>query len=29
MTYQSRFGKAEWLQPYTDKTLEKLADRRR
>ncbi len=26
MTYQSRFGKAEWLQPYTDKTLEKLAE---
>ncbi len=25
MTYQSRFGKAEWLRPYTDKTLEKLA----
>ena len=25
MTYQSRFGKAEWLQPYTDKTLQKLA----
>lgn len=25
MTFQSRFGKAEWLQPYTDKTLEKLA----
>ena len=22
MTYQSRFGPAEWLQPYTDKTLE-------
>lgn len=21
-TFQSRFGKAEWLQPYTDKTLE-------
>ena len=20
--FQSRFGKAEWLQPYTDKTLE-------
>lgn len=20
-TFQSRFGKAEWLQPYTDKTL--------
>lgn len=25
MTFQSRFGKAEWLQPYTDKTLEQLA----
>jgi len=25
MAYQSRFGKAEWVQPYTDKTLEKLA----
>ena len=24
VTFQSRFGKAEWLQPYTDKTLEKL-----
>ncbi|MGX9418988.1 ferrochelatase [Vibrio sp. WJH972] len=24
MTYQSRFGREEWLQPYTDKTLEKL-----
>lgn len=24
-TFQSRFGKAEWLQPYTDKTLEDLA----
>ncbi|MGR5119955.1 ferrochelatase [Vibrio astriarenae] len=23
-TYQSRFGREEWLQPYTDKTLEKL-----
>ena len=23
--FQSRFGKEEWLQPYTDKTLEKLA----
>ena len=22
--FQSRFGKAEWLQPYTDKTLEQL-----
>ena len=25
ITFQSRFGKEEWLQPYTDKTLEKLA----
>jgi protoporphyrin/coproporphyrin ferrochelatase len=25
MTFQSRFGKAEWLQPYTDKTIEALA----
>ncbi|PKF51003.1 ferrochelatase [Enterovibrio nigricans] len=24
MTYQSRFGREEWLQPYTDKTLEVL-----
>ena len=24
VTFQSRFGKAEWLQPYTDKTLERL-----
>ncbi len=24
MTYQSRFGREEWLQPYTDKTMEKL-----
>lgn len=24
VTFQSRFGKAEWLQPYTDKTLETL-----
>ena len=23
-TFQSRFGPKEWLQPYTDKTLEKL-----
>lgn len=23
-TYQSRFGREEWLQPYTDKTLEAL-----
>ncbi|MES2129765.1 MAG: ferrochelatase [Pseudomonadota bacterium] len=25
VTFQSRFGKAEWLQPYTIPTLEKLA----
>ena len=25
-TFQSRFGPQEWLQPYTDKTLEKLPD---
>ena len=25
MTFQSRFGKAEWLKPYTDETLEELA----
>jgi len=25
MTFQSRFGKAEWLKPYTDETLESLA----
>jgi ferrochelatase len=24
LTFQSRFGRAEWLQPYTDKTLEAL-----
>jgi len=24
MTFQSRFGKAEWLKPYTDATLEQL-----
>ena len=23
-TFQSRFGPQEWLQPYTDKTFEKL-----
>jgi ferrochelatase len=27
MTFQSRFGRAEWLQPYTDKTVEALARR--
>ncbi len=25
MTFQSRFGRAEWLRPYTDKTVEALA----
>lgn len=25
ITFQSRFGRAEWLQPYTDITLEELA----
>jgi len=25
LTFQSRFGTAEWLQPYTDKTIEALA----
>jgi len=25
MTFQSRFGAAKWLQPYTDKTLEEFA----
>ena len=25
MTFQSRFGKAKWLQPYTDESLENLA----
>lgn len=25
VTFQSRFGPEEWLQPYTDKTLEQLA----
>jgi len=24
LTFQSRFGKAEWLKPYTDETLKKL-----
>ncbi len=26
-TFQSRFGKAEWLQPYTDKTVAALAEK--
>jgi ferrochelatase len=25
LTFQSRFGSDEWLQPYTDKTIEQLA----
>jgi protoporphyrin/coproporphyrin ferrochelatase len=25
LTFQSRFGRKEWLQPYTDKTVEALA----
>ncbi len=27
MTFQSRFGRAEWLQPYTDMTVRELASR--
>ncbi|MEW6132323.1 MAG: ferrochelatase [Pseudomonadota bacterium] len=27
ITFQSRFGRAEWLKPYTDKTLAELARR--
>ncbi|WP_154172235.1 ferrochelatase [Vibrio metoecus] len=27
MTYQSQFGKEEWLQPYTDKTMEALPNK--
>ncbi|MFN3659303.1 MAG: ferrochelatase [Pseudolabrys sp.] len=27
MTFQSRFGTAEWLKPYTDKTIESLPGR--
>jgi ferrochelatase len=27
LTFQSRFGRAEWLTPYTDKTVEALAKR--
>ncbi len=26
LTFQSRFGKAEWLKPYTDKTLKALPE---
>ncbi|MBV9533112.1 MAG: ferrochelatase [Bradyrhizobium sp.] len=25
LTFQSRFGSGEWLEPYTDKTIERLA----
>jgi len=25
LTFQSRFGNAEWLQPYTDRTIAQLA----
>ncbi|EHK9576302.1 ferrochelatase [Vibrio parahaemolyticus] len=27
MAYQSRFGREEWLQPYTDKTLETITSK--
>ncbi len=27
LTFQSRFGRAKWLEPYTDKTVEALAKR--
>jgi ferrochelatase len=27
LTFQSRFGNAEWLQPYTDMTVKALAER--
>lgn len=27
LTFQSRFGRAEWLQPYTDQTVKSLAKR--
>lgn len=26
VTFQSRLGKAEWIKPYTDKTVQKLAE---
>jgi ferrochelatase len=29
VSFQSRFGKAEWLKPYTQPTLESWAERRR
>src|SRR4029078_11499973 len=25
LTFQSRFGRTEWIKPYTDKTVEQLA----
>jgi len=27
MTFQSRFGNAEWVKPYTDATVRSLAER--
>jgi protoporphyrin/coproporphyrin ferrochelatase len=27
LTFQSRFGSAEWLKPYTDATVKDLAER--
>ena len=27
MTFQSRFGTAEWLKPYTDATMKSLGER--
>ena len=27
LTFQSRFGRAEWLKPYTDATVKALAER--
>jgi ferrochelatase len=27
LTFQSRFGRAEWLKPYTDATVKRLAER--
>jgi len=27
VTFQSRFGKAEWIKPYTDATVRQLAER--
>ena len=29
LTFQSRFGRAQWLEPYTDKTVKSLAKTRR